>query len=62
MTREAAGRRIEQLAAEIQRHVHENVLMLFTGQFSVPAAHRADIVDVLPVGYPVFWNMRRVSR
>ncbi len=47
------------LAADIQRHVHDSALMIFTGQFSVPAAHRADVVDVLAVGYPVFWNMRR---
>jgi hypothetical protein len=47
------------LAAEIQRHVHESALMIFTGQFSVPAAYRADVEDVLAVGYPVFWNMRR---
>jgi peptide/nickel transport system substrate-binding protein len=60
--REPDAEKRKALAAEIQRHVHESVLMLFNGQFSVPAAHRADVADVLPVGMPVFWNARRVAR
>ncbi|MCO6419873.1 ABC transporter substrate-binding protein [Siccirubricoccus sp. KC 17139] len=50
------------IAAEMQRIVHDEALMLFNGQFSVPAAHREDVRDVLPVGFPVFWNMRRAAR
>ncbi|MBL6454253.1 ABC transporter substrate-binding protein [Belnapia sp. T6] len=60
--REPDAKRRLALAGEIQRHVHENGLMAFTGQFSVPAAHRAEIDGVLPVGFPVFWNMRRAGR
>jgi peptide/nickel transport system substrate-binding protein len=60
--REPDAEKRKALAAEMQRHVHESALMMFTGQFSVPTAHRADVTDVLPVGLPVFWNMRRAAR
>jgi peptide/nickel transport system substrate-binding protein len=60
--REPDAARRRELAGEMQRHVHESVLMVFTGQFSVPVAHRADIAGVLPVGFPIFWNMRRTAR
>lgn len=51
--------RRRQIAAEMQRHVHDNGLMAFYGQFYLPAAHRADLEGVLPIGFPVLYNIRR---
>ncbi len=54
--------RQREIAAEMQQRVHDNATILFTGQFSVPAAYRADLRGVLPIGFPVLWNVERVSR
>lgn len=51
-----------QIAAEMQQHVHDNGLMAFYGQFFLPAAHRAEIEGVLPIGFPVLYNIQRRAR
>jgi hypothetical protein len=61
----AAASPVRRAAAQLrrmQRHVHESVLMVSTGQFPAPASHRVDITGMLPVGFPVSWNMRRAAR
>lgn len=50
------------IARELQRTTHDNVNVIILSQFSGPAAYRADLQDVLDVGFPVMWNMRRAER
>ncbi len=60
--READPAKRRELAAQMQQHVHEAGLMGFYGQFYLPAAHRADIEGVLPIGFPVLYNIQRRAR
>ena len=59
-TSDPAQRRI--MAAEIQERFHENVNFIIAGQMSVPAAHRAELADVVPFAFPIPWNVRRAAR
>lgn len=47
------------LAELLQAAFHDNVNYLLGGQFSAPAAWRADLVGVVPFPIPVFWNVSR---
>ncbi len=58
--READPAKRRELAAQMQQHVHEAGLMGFYGQFYLPAAHRAEVTGVLPIGFPVLYNIQRV--
>ena len=49
-------------AAEMQARVHGQAMMGFMGQFSVPAAYRRNLHDVLEIGLPVLWNVARAER
>jgi peptide/nickel transport system substrate-binding protein len=51
-----------ELAAEMQARVHGQAMMGFMGQFSVPAAYRRNLHDVLEIGFPVLWNVARAER
>ncbi len=57
--READPAKRRELAAQMQGHVHDAGLMAFYGQFYLPAAHRADVTGVLPVGIPLLYNIER---
>lgn len=47
------------LADQIQAEFHGNVDYVLAGQFSAPMAYRADLLGVVPFGFPVFWAMER---
>lgn len=49
----------KELAAQIQAAFHSNVNLVIAGQFSAPMAHRAELKDVVPFAFPVFWGMER---
>jgi peptide/nickel transport system substrate-binding protein len=49
----------QRLADELQAAFHENVNVLLNGQFSAPAAYRADLQNVIDFPIAVFWNMSR---
>jgi peptide/nickel transport system substrate-binding protein len=51
-----------ELAAEIQRSVHDNVSIVILGQFAGPSAYRGNLRGVLDVGFPVLWNVQRAPR
>lgn len=47
------------LSAEIQGAFHRNVNLVMGGQFSAPAAYRANLYGIIPFAFPVFWNVER---
>jgi peptide/nickel transport system substrate-binding protein len=47
------------LAAGLQAAFHENVNMVLGGQFSAPAAMRANLKGLIPFAFPVFWNIEK---
>jgi peptide/nickel transport system substrate-binding protein len=47
------------LAAQLQAAFHKNVNMVLGGQFSAPAALRANLHGLIPFAFPVFWNIER---
>jgi peptide/nickel transport system substrate-binding protein len=51
-----------ELAAAMQRSVHDNVSVIILGQFAGPGAYRANLRGVLDVGFPVLWNVERAAR
>jgi len=50
------------IMAEINQRVIANVNFPLTGQFSSPAVWRKELQGVIDFGFPVLWNVRRVSR
>ena len=57
---DAARRR--EIAGELQARAHEIVSVGLAGQFTNPASYRSDLQDMINIGIPVFWNVRRVAR
>lgn len=51
-----------EIMAEINTRAIANVNFLLTGQFSSPAVWRKELQGVIDFGFPVLWNIRRVSR
>jgi len=49
----------KRFADELQAAFHENVNVILNGQFSAPAAYRADLENVIDFPIAVFWNMSR---
>ena len=49
----------QRLADALQARFHENVNYIIGGQFSAPAAWRADLHGVIRFPIPVFWNISR---
>jgi peptide/nickel transport system substrate-binding protein len=49
----------QKVATEIQAHNMEQVLYIPVGQYALPQARRANIVDMLPSPVPVFWNVKK---
>lgn len=47
------------LAEELQAAFHENVNYILNGQFSAPAAYRANLQNVIEFPIAIFWNMSR---
>jgi peptide/nickel transport system substrate-binding protein len=47
------------LAAQLQAAFHKNVNMVLGGQFSAPAALRANWHGLIPFAFPVFWNIEK---
>ncbi|PZW44765.1 peptide/nickel transport system substrate-binding protein [Humitalea rosea] len=47
------------LADELQLAFHDNVNYILGGQFSAPAAYRAELQNVIEFPIAVFWNMSR---
>ncbi len=48
------------LAAQLQAAFHNNVNMVLGGQFSAPAALRANLKGLIPFAFPVFWNIEKM--
>jgi peptide/nickel transport system substrate-binding protein len=48
-----------ELAAQLQAAFHQNVNYVLGGQFSAPAAYRANLQGVIPFPFPVFWNIEK---
>jgi peptide/nickel transport system substrate-binding protein len=46
-------------AEELQAAFHDNVNYILAGQFTAPAAYRADLQGVIDFPIAVFWNMSR---
>ena len=59
---EADPTRQREIAQRIQVRVLDNPGIIFAGQFSAPAVHRANLRGVLPGGFPILWNIRREGR
>jgi peptide/nickel transport system substrate-binding protein len=53
--------RRRELAAEMQRLAHDHVNIILLGQVFGPAGYRANLTDVIDVGMPIAWNMRRTE-
>jgi len=49
----------QKIAVAIQAHTLEQVLYIPVGQYALPQARRANIVDMLPSPVPVFWNVKK---
>ncbi|MDP2801845.1 MAG: ABC transporter substrate-binding protein [Phreatobacter sp.] len=48
-----------EIAFELQARAHDIVSVTLAGQYSSPAAMRADLHDYIDIGIPIFWNVRR---
>jgi peptide/nickel transport system substrate-binding protein len=49
----------KRIAAEMQRIAFEEVPFIPLGQLYYPTAYRAELLDMVPASFPVFWNVRK---
>lgn len=49
------------VAERIQAHAIDNVLLIPLGQYSLPQARRANIVNMIASPVPVFWNVEKTG-
>ena len=59
---EADPARRREIAAGIQTRAHAAATFPLSGQFSSPAAWRAELRGVVDFGFPVMWNIQRAAR
>ena len=48
-----------EIADKLQTRFHDNVNLVFGGQFQGPPAFRSDLQGWVPFAFPVFWNIER---
>jgi peptide/nickel transport system substrate-binding protein len=49
----------KRIAAEMQRIAFEEVPFIPLGQLYYPTAYRAELLDIVPASFPIFWNARK---
>jgi peptide/nickel transport system substrate-binding protein len=49
----------QRVAAEMQQIVYERAIAMRWGQFAQPAAHRAQLQNLIPSAIPLFWNVEK---
>jgi peptide/nickel transport system substrate-binding protein len=49
----------QRIAAQIQEIVYERAIAVPWGQFAQPAAHRAQVQNLIPSAIPLFWNVEK---
>ena len=49
------------IAERLQVLAHDNANIVLLGQVAAPAAYRSNLKDMINIGFPIAWNVRRTN-